>query len=602
MKNKQQHLHDLPHRFVRILKSGLIFGVLLTLLIGILFRAPAQALPAEKYRYFGGSCSSNDAECFKYSAEAGSYRAYKSILNRQPETTGFSYWANRLQNGTSSLQDVAANLIGSSEWKNKFGTISNQQFVTQTYQFALGRSPSNSDNNYWVNELNNGRSRANMAASFITSSEAANVQHSAFMNYFRPPTPSPSPTPKPSPTPTPPKPSSPKAQAPSQSNASASGLRISDFTISELEYRSTLLTWKTNKPSTTKANYSTNKDDLYTEQKNDDKVTDHTLRLEGDGIKAGRHYFVRITSDDGSGPVTIDGEFDTKSIAVIIAVTDESNQPATEAIVTAGEVTATTDSNGEALLSLPEGEISIFAEKDDLSQQITATIEVPNDETPQRISLSLSKISVTELTSEKSSKKGFPWGWLLLIPLIIAAGIGGFIFWKRRQNTSSYSTYQDPLEAENYNAAQIPSTPFLPPTDTETHEDMPPAPPVPEVPIPEMPAPPAAPEPSYQELENLEVPHHPSLPELVGRYGQTTPPPSVESAAELTPAGQPIPHHASLKELVEIPNTNNGGDPTPPPVDDLPTSPLESSSEPTKNDSEDLTTEKDEDGALNIKH
>lgn len=413
-------------------------------------------------------------------------------------------------------------------------------------------------------------------------------------NVPTPPQPPEPPTPPQPPTPRPPttRPTTPAASAPKQSSASASGLQISDFSISEMDYRSALLTWKTNKPSTTKANYSTDKNDLYSEQKDDALSTDHRLKLEGDGIRAGKHYFVRITSDDGSGPVTIDGEFDTKSIPVVITVLGEDEQPAEGTSVTVGEIQGTTDANGEVALNLPEGEVTIFAEKDDLSQQIVATIEIPKDENPQRISLSLSKAEIAEITSSEPQKKSSPIGIILLILLIITfLGISGYFFWRRRQ---ARSTYADPLEAENYSALPIPTTPLpdsSPDTELPALENSRP---------PDMPTPPPLPEPTYQELTNPSVPHHSSLPELVGRYGASEHEHKTPENISTSPSGQSVPHHSSLPEMVQIPNEHSP-EIQEPITNDLPTSPVD---ETTKQSSHKThsTDSSDKDGSLTIKH
>lgn len=421
-----------------------------------------------------------------------------------------------------------------------------------------------------------------------------------------PPAPSPSPSPSPSPNPSSPRPSRPSqptASAPSQSSPTPTGLQMTDFKITELDYRSALLTWKTNKPSTSWANYSTNKDDLSSEQRDDTLTTDHRLKLEGDGLRAGKHYFVRIYSDDGSSPATIDGEFDTKPIPVIITVTGEDEQPAEGVTVTVGETQNVTDANGEVTLNLPEGEVTIFAEKDDFSQQINATIDVPTDNNPQRISLSLTKTEIKELASATSKKKGTPiWVIVLVILFIIAAAIGGFFFWRRRRSSpKSSDTYLDPLEAENYTALPIPTTPTPEPGASD------------QLPVfgqnqqSDMPAPPPMPEPTYQELGNPTLPHHASLPELVGRYGNDTQQSAKDSGASpYSPAGQPIPQHDSLADMVHLPETYQPNGDQNPGVDDLPTSPVDSEPKPEhkpKHHSHKKSHLKnDDDGSLIIKH
>lgn len=593
MKNKQIPRYFSNSRFtLPRLSLLMVAGVLLSLMI---FSAHSSALPAGKYRYYASQCGGSDVECFKYSAEAGVYRGYRGTLNRNPDSGGAAFWKARLQNGTSSLTDFANSLISSSEWRNRYQSINNSQFVNQTYQFVLKRNPDSSGYNYWLGELNSGKkSRAQMVANMLNSSESASVHHSGFMNYYRPPapapqpnpTPAPTPSPRPNPSPSPSRPTQPRAPAntgPVASNVSQSGMQITDLTISEQDYRSAVITWTTSKPSTSKINFSTAQDDLYNEILKEEPVTSHSIRLEGSDLQAGRHYYFRITADDGSGPVTVDSEFDTKSIAVIIKVTNEDDEPVADALVLAGDKEATTDTNGEATLELPEGTISILAQKDELSKEIEATIELPQDENTQRITLAISKSAPPTATrSNEVPKKSNAWMWLLILIPLIGAVIG-FLFWRRRnQQKSQAGTYfGDALEAENYNDQVIPSTPAdqLPitspeldsttSTDPVISETTPPPPPMPEIA-----------EPEYLPVENPALPHHASLPELVGRYGsppvsqeETTANPEVPSEPT-SPTGQHIPTHVSLKDLVSTPKIDHETIEPDASIQDLPTSPV----------------------------
>lgn len=315
-----------------------------------------------------------------------------------------------------------------------------------------------------------------------------------------------------------------------ESAPSETGLDITDLAISEQNYHSVTLTWKTTKPANSKANYSTEIDDLYFEKKDDTQATDHKLVIDKD-LKAGTQYYVRVTSDDGSGPVTADSEFNTKPIPVIVLVTDESNKPLKDATVTIGEFTQKTDEKGEAKMESPEGDINIFAEKDDLSREISATVDIPTDATaePQRITMTLGKtseIKAAKSEQQNSKKNGLPIWLTLLIGLFVLSGLGYFILLfikKKRQSQMNSSYASDPLEAENYSQPTdtVPDLPAATPIVTQTDNSAPITPPVQPV-QPPVAAPPVA-EPTYQDLSNTEMPHHTSLKDMIS-YNQPTPP------------------------------------------------------------------------------
>jgi hypothetical protein len=261
---------------------------------------------------------------------------------------------------------------------------------------------------------------------------------------------------------------------------------------------------------------------------------------------------------------------------VIIKATDTDDKPIADALIQVGDVEGTTDENGEVTLDLPEGDVSIFAQKDELSKEISETIEVPTDENVQRVTLSLSKAAVIKKVSVPKDKST-PW-LIIILPIVFIAAFVAFLLWrKRNQRNAQKAYYGDPLEAENYTQEVIPSTPTseLPKNDELTE------PPI-EVPADNatvLDNTPPMPEPQYMPLSGPDLPHHASLPELVGRYGTEAAAGNQEAHAlpqvddSLSPTGQEIPKHTSLKDLIETPREHNAFAEPNPNVADLPASP-----------------------------
>lgn len=370
------------------------------------------------------------------------------------------------------------------------------------------------------------------------------------------PTPAPSPAPSPSPAPTPaPSQKVTPVNAPSSSPVTQSGLQISEFTIEDIGYANATLKWKTNKPATTKVNFSTNKSNLSSERLDSVKTTDHQILLTKNDIRAGKTYFLRITSDDGSGPVTIDGEFGTKFIPVIVKVTDTNDRPLSDVSVTIDGLTGITGDDGQTEFELSDGDIDIFVSKDKLSKELTSIVEVPEDDTnPQIITLALGDNEEITATNSATKKDGGISLWrIVAIFFVIFIGLAAvyILIIRRKLGGHSKKIIGDVLEAENYNQAVAP-------------------PPLPELP-----------KVSSHSPTNGPV-HHASIAELVGKksleansqinsnkhHTQST-----SQSIKLSPAGQEVPRHTSLKDMVKIPEPSTTKFDDIPLKDDLTSSP-----------------------------
>jgi hypothetical protein len=418
----------------------------------------------------------------------------------------------------------------------------------------------------------------------------------------------PTPTPKPT-TPTrSPTGGSPQATptTPVSSEASETGLQITDLTVTEIDYRTALISWNTTKPSSSKINFSDSQEDLYNEKLNDQPNTAHSIKLEGEDVRAGKHYYVRVTANDGaSEPVTLDTEFDTKPVSVVIKVTDTSDQPVNEALVQAGDAEAVTDENGEVTLDLPEGTVTIFAQKDELSKELEETIEVPTDENLPRFTLALSKtVAAAKVTIPK--KKSTPWLAIILPIVLLGGGIVGFLLWRKRNIQKANAYYGDPLEAENYTGDSMPTTPAeaLPQEAPVPHEVIESQQPIDQPKPSSFPAAPPMPEPTYLPVEDPRIPHHATLPELLGRYGTEAAEDdtSTSTNAEVaSPTGQHIPNHISLKQLVETPKPKQKTQEPDLQSPDLPASPI-SAQTIEQEDNEPPKKKHRGDGSLTIEH
>jgi len=83
---------------------------------------------------------------------------YQDLLGRQPDQQGESYWVQQLNNG-AARSDVAFGFAASIERE--------QQRVTADYQHFLNRRPDQQGLNFWVNQFAMGFTNENLIAGFI---------------------------------------------------------------------------------------------------------------------------------------------------------------------------------------------------------------------------------------------------------------------------------------------------------------------------------------------------------------------------------------------------------------------------------------------------
>jgi hypothetical protein len=79
-------------------------------------------------------------------------RLYQAFFDRTPDHNGLDYWLNRRANG-KKLDDVANNFASSSEFKTKYGALSNHDFVELIYTSVLKRPADPTGLDYWTNKL-----------------------------------------------------------------------------------------------------------------------------------------------------------------------------------------------------------------------------------------------------------------------------------------------------------------------------------------------------------------------------------------------------------------------------------------------------------------
>ena len=99
------------------------------------------------------------------------YRLYQAAFDRKPDVSGLDYWYHQMNSGVT-LQQVASGFINSAEFKALYGNnSSNAELVTLLYDNVLHRAPDTGGFNFWMNELDQGTSREQVLIGFSESLE-----------------------------------------------------------------------------------------------------------------------------------------------------------------------------------------------------------------------------------------------------------------------------------------------------------------------------------------------------------------------------------------------------------------------------------------------
>lgn len=79
-------------------------------------------------------------------------RLYFAYLQRVPDRSGLQFWVGRKRNGTT-LSKISDTFAQSGEFRRKYGSLTNRQFVTLIYTDVLGRTADAAGVNFWTGRL-----------------------------------------------------------------------------------------------------------------------------------------------------------------------------------------------------------------------------------------------------------------------------------------------------------------------------------------------------------------------------------------------------------------------------------------------------------------
>ncbi|MFB8831517.1 DUF4214 domain-containing protein [Azotobacter sp. CWF10] len=104
-------------------------------------------------------------------ADAVAMRLYEGLFDRDADIGGAEYWLDQLESGAVSLTDIANSFLNSEEFQAN-GELDDSAFVELLYENALNREADEAGKDFWVEQLEGGASRADVAISIVGSPEA----------------------------------------------------------------------------------------------------------------------------------------------------------------------------------------------------------------------------------------------------------------------------------------------------------------------------------------------------------------------------------------------------------------------------------------------
>jgi hypothetical protein len=99
------------------------------------------------------------------------YRLYQAAFGRAADPGGLGFYVGNIDSAGLSLTSVAQSFIASAEFTQKYGSLSDSDFVTQLYANVLHRAPDSSGLAFWTSVLAGGTSRATVLVGFSESTE-----------------------------------------------------------------------------------------------------------------------------------------------------------------------------------------------------------------------------------------------------------------------------------------------------------------------------------------------------------------------------------------------------------------------------------------------
>lgn len=207
--------------------------------------------------------------------------------------------------------------------------------------------------------------------------------------------------------------------------------KITEVKVSDVNYSSVRLTWKTSEPAQSEVSYgSTTAYGITSVDSN--FVTDHSMVISSDALMPATPYHFKITNKDTAGNVasSSDATFTTKGSVIVVRVIGSGKQ-ALHASVTVDKLTSKkTDRKGYAtFINLPAGTHKVVATSKDKTASADVVTTIPQD-MPASLTLQLDISPVSMLTVL----------FMILLLALLATAIAKQLKKSKKVNTTTHAT------------------------------------------------------------------------------------------------------------------------------------------------------------------
>lgn len=97
-------------------------------------------------------------------------RLYYAVFLRHPDAPGLNFWFGQAQSG-ASLQRMADKFVASREFQQRYGQLSDPEYVDRVYINILGRPADPTGRAFWTQKMREGWTRGRVLVGFSESSE-----------------------------------------------------------------------------------------------------------------------------------------------------------------------------------------------------------------------------------------------------------------------------------------------------------------------------------------------------------------------------------------------------------------------------------------------
>lgn len=135
-------------------------------------QSSSPASPVATPSSAGSSCASPPADVSDETVNAIK-RLYRAYYLRDADWSGLDYWRNQAASGMT-VWEISGHFESAIEFDERYGDLSNREFIDLVYLNVMGRNADSSGERYWVGQMRDGLTRGELMTYFSDSPEYRN--------------------------------------------------------------------------------------------------------------------------------------------------------------------------------------------------------------------------------------------------------------------------------------------------------------------------------------------------------------------------------------------------------------------------------------------